>query len=269
MTSLALTIPTTCVPRTMGIRRILWSHRRGNFSDGGVFHCSHRIAAHNVQDLRPELSGQIHDADHATSLPEWSTTGAPRVWFRMNKSRASSTDISGVSVRTFFVMTSCARTLSTSPTAERVINMSVPRPGAHRARDRWSFPSGRHMLGATGRSITGERRCPMVTSLHSVTFQYSGFEQGPVALVGSFNRWDPHAHPLRRVAGDWRITVFLPPGAYPYGFIVRGTARNDPSGTAPHGPLSHQYSIRHVPGVSGQPAHGRSFETEFAGRGRR
>ena len=60
-----------------------------------------------------------------------------------------------------------------------------------------------------------------------------------VAVIGTFNDWNPAAHPLRR-AGDfwWIITVPLPPGRVVYCFDVDGATWQDPNhtGTRPHGP---------------------------------
>jgi 1,4-alpha-glucan branching enzyme len=45
-----------------------------------------------------------------------------------------------------------------------------------------------------------------------VTFALPAEEPaGPVSVVGSFNGWDPHAHPLRRRANGTRSTVVRVP----------------------------------------------------------
>jgi len=50
-----------------------------------------------------------------------------------------------------------------------------------------------------------------------------------VVLVGSFNRWDSAVHHLvQDTAGWWTITLSLPPGEYPYLFLVDGVPWNDP-----------------------------------------
>ena len=50
-----------------------------------------------------------------------------------------------------------------------------------------------------------------------------------MALVGSFNRWEPAAQPLRRGPdGWWTTAVSLPPGEYDYLFLVDRTPWNDP-----------------------------------------
>jgi 1,4-alpha-glucan branching enzyme len=50
-----------------------------------------------------------------------------------------------------------------------------------------------------------------------------------VALVSSFNGWDADVHPLTRGPdGVWSVAVRLPPGAYPYLFLVDGYPHNDP-----------------------------------------
>ncbi len=89
------------------------------------------------------------------------------------------------------------------------------------------------------------------TMLVSVTFRYPR-DRAPqgrrVSVVGSFNGWDPAAHPLERTPrGDWATTVFLPPGRVVYGFWVDGAIRPDPLG---EGRLAStrgsEYSVRYV-----------------------
>jgi 1,4-alpha-glucan branching enzyme len=44
-----------------------------------------------------------------------------------------------------------------------------------------------------------------------------------VAVVGPFNGWDAAAQGLTKTpGGDWRITVFLPPGRVVYCFSIDG-----------------------------------------------
>ena len=56
---------------------------------------------------------------------------------------------------------------------------------------------------------------------------------GHVALVGSFNEWNPVATPLRRdpSSGKWIVSLRLPPGRHVYAFVVDGDVTADP--TAP------------------------------------
>jgi hypothetical protein len=46
-----------------------------------------------------------------------------------------------------------------------------------------------------------------------------------VAVVGTFNGWDPTRHPLRRTGGAWEGELRLPPGSHQYGLWVDGTIR--------------------------------------------
>ena len=69
-----------------------------------------------------------------------------------------------------------------------------------------------------------------------------------VSLVGSFNGWDPAAHPMRRAEdGGWAITVYLPPARVVYTFSVDGVMWLDPQdeGRLPNG-WGSEYSVRHV-----------------------
>ena len=68
----------------------------------------------------------------------------------------------------------------------------------------------------------------MDSDVHPVLFSYRARVPGPVALVGSFNNWDPRVHRLKRVGRDWRIVVYLPPGTYPYAFVTNGQLVRDP-----------------------------------------
>jgi 1,4-alpha-glucan branching enzyme len=84
--------------------------------------------------------------------------------------------------------------------------------------------------------------------LRKIMFKYPGSVPGPVALVGSFNQWNRFTHPLRRIDGEWRIEVFLPPGNYPYAFVIDGQAARDHSGQALDGPPGERYSVVTVAG---------------------
>jgi 1,4-alpha-glucan branching enzyme len=69
-------------------------------------------------------------------------------------------------------------------------------------------------------------------TLKSVRFQFNAPRAESVrsvALVASFNHWDPSSHRLARSAdGAWTLSVMLPPGEYPYFFLVDGVPWNDP-----------------------------------------
>jgi 1,4-alpha-glucan branching enzyme len=50
-----------------------------------------------------------------------------------------------------------------------------------------------------------------------------------VTVAGNFNDWDPARTPLRKGArGNWKTTVWLPPGRYEYRFVVDGVWTDDP-----------------------------------------
>ena len=84
-----------------------------------------------------------------------------------------------------------------------------------------------------------------------VTFRFpAGLAPGArrVSVVGSFNRWDPAVHPMRRSAdSDWTITVYLSPGRVVYTFSVDGTTWLDPAddGRIPNG-WGSEYSVRQI-----------------------
>jgi len=53
------------------------------------------------------------------------------------------------------------------------------------------------------------------------TFEY--FAPSAVTVAGTFNQWDPEAHPLRPDTGGlWRVTLQLKSGTYQYKFVIDG-----------------------------------------------
>ena len=65
-----------------------------------------------------------------------------------------------------------------------------------------------------------------------VVFYYTGEEARSVAVMGSFNRWNPKGHELIRQpeTGKWSLAINLPPGKHDYVFIVNGDkVHQDPS----------------------------------------
>ena len=84
----------------------------------------------------------------------------------------------------------------------------------------------------------------MSSCVYPVTFRYPGSAPDSVALVGSFNHWDPGAHPLQCADGEWRITIYLPPGTYLYAFAIGDRIVRDPDPSRVlRGPLSVEYSV--------------------------
>ncbi len=54
-------------------------------------------------------------------------------------------------------------------------------------------------------------------------------EAKAVSLIGDFNDWHPHAHPMKRaVDGAWHIQVSLGAGHHHYQFLVDGKPTLDP-----------------------------------------
>ena len=64
-----------------------------------------------------------------------------------------------------------------------------------------------------------------------VRFELSAPTASRVALVGSFNRWNPGATPLERdpATGKWMVSLHLPPGRHVYAFVVDGDVTTDPA----------------------------------------
>ena len=67
------------------------------------------------------------------------------------------------------------------------------------------------------------------TGREVVRFELSAPQASRVALVGSFNEWNPVATPLTRDAsGKWVVAVQLPRGRHVYAFVVDGDVTADP-----------------------------------------
>ena len=48
-------------------------------------------------------------------------------------------------------------------------------------------------------------------------------------MVGDFNRWNPSAHPMKKMPdGGWLLTVELKHGHHRYAFLVDGALTLDP-----------------------------------------
>ena len=65
----------------------------------------------------------------------------------------------------------------------------------------------------------------------TVRFALSAPHASRVALVGSFNEWNPIATPLVRdpATGTWMVSLRLPPGRHVYAFVVDGDVTADPA----------------------------------------
>ena len=74
-------------------------------------------------------------------------------------------------------------------------------------------------------------RTPTATDRKVVRFELSAPRASHVALVGSFNEWNPVATPLSRdpARGKWVVSLRLPPGRHVYAFVVDGDVTADPS----------------------------------------
>jgi len=63
----------------------------------------------------------------------------------------------------------------------------------------------------------------------SVTFIYADSQAKKVCLAGSFNQWSARTLCMEKEKAVWRVNVPLPPGRYPYLFLVDDqTWRLDP-----------------------------------------
>jgi hypothetical protein len=84
---------------------------------------------------------------------------------------------------------------------------------------------------STALRATSPVRPVSTADLENVQFELSAPRASRVALVGSFNEWNPRATPLARDAatGKWIVSVRLTPGRHVYAFVVDGDVTADPS----------------------------------------
>ena len=90
---------------------------------------------------------------------------------------------------------------------------------------------------STGPSTTAPASARVASSVappvdrEVVRFELSAPKATRVALVGSFNEWNPVATPLVRdqATGRWMVSLRLAPGRHVYAFVVDGDVTADPS----------------------------------------
>lgn len=95
-----------------------------------------------------------------------------------------------------------------------------------------------------------------------VDFILDAAEAAGVALVGSFNEWDPLLHPMQRGAdGAWKTTISLAPGVYEYKFLVDGHWQEDPRNAHtrpnPYGSVNSIVAVSATPSVARKGGRGR------------
>lgn len=65
--------------------------------------------------------------------------------------------------------------------------------------------------------------------MRAVNFVCQAPQASSVSLVGEFNGWDRHSHPMRQMPDHaWFLTVELPHGHHLYAFLVDGEIVLDP-----------------------------------------
>jgi len=66
-------------------------------------------------------------------------------------------------------------------------------------------------------------------TLRAINFVCSSLDAQSVSLVGDFNKWNPAAHPMKRMTdGAWLLTVELNHGHHRYAFLVDSHLTLDP-----------------------------------------
>jgi hypothetical protein len=71
-------------------------------------------------------------------------------------------------------------------------------------------------------SIDGNPPVSPASTAREITFVFHWPSARHVAVIGSFNQWNPQGYEMRRDEGAdvWRLTVPLTPGEYAYAFLV-------------------------------------------------
>ena len=68
-----------------------------------------------------------------------------------------------------------------------------------------------------------------VHNMRATNFICNAPQAQSVALVGDFNKWNPHSHPMQKQTdGAWFKTVELKHGHHRYSFLVDGVLTLDP-----------------------------------------
>ncbi len=79
------------------------------------------------------------------------------------------------------------------------------------------------------RPVAPAPRAPERPTEKPVDFSLKEPAAKSASLAGSFNDWDPKRTPLRKEKkGEWKTTLWLPPGRYEYRFVVDGRWLSDP-----------------------------------------
>jgi len=102
--------------------------------------------------------------------------------------------------------------------------LAMSRAGANASRR----PAQTAARAASPQLVSG---APPSAEREIVRFELSAPRASHVALVGSFNEWNPVATPLSRdpASGKWVVSLRLPPGRHVYAFVVDGDVTADPS----------------------------------------
>ncbi len=78
-------------------------------------------------------------------------------------------------------------------------------------------------------SYSPMRRPAPKLNLRSMNFICTAPQAQSVTLVGDFNQWNAHSHPMKQMTdGAWLINVDLKHGHHRYAFLVDGVLTLDP-----------------------------------------
>jgi hypothetical protein len=120
----------------------------------------------------------------------------------------------------------------------RIRRVSLEEPAPARGTRRWMMAGIGAAAAAAAALVLVPRSAVLpvrpreeIDAARRVQFVYVAEGASDVSLLGTFNDWDPRAHPLGRVGrgGPWVTEITLPPGRYEYAYRVDGELRADES----------------------------------------
>jgi Glycogen recognition site of AMP-activated protein kinase len=167
-----------------------------------------RLLDEVARTRRPTASDDFDDRDVNTTSAEPTRTRDRRILISPVAAIAAALVFAAVGAGAAIATTSWRTRTAGDPATRAAVNL----------------PSAPASSGALASSGTG-------TDRETVRFELAAPNASTVALVGSFNEWNPVATPLTRdpTSGKWMVSLRLPPGRHVYAFVVDGDVTADPS----------------------------------------
>ncbi len=138
--------------------------------------------------------------------------------------------VDGTSMAAPIVSAIAAQMLEADPTLKPgqvkdfLLHTAEPLPDVPAERQGHGAVNGGRAVAAVLRAAYDDGATPERSRRRMMTLHYYGSDARQVALIGSFNGWQPGDGQMdRRLPGVWQITIPKPPrGMYPYKFLIDG-----------------------------------------------